>query len=135
MTESSVARSVDSAVGAPVEMVLPAVPALSRLARLAAGGLASLTGFTIDEIENIKLAVSEVMVALVEHGSGSPVLLDFRVDDNAFVVRGRTAMDEFDPSDPDFELSGMVLGEVCSEHGMQFAAGYAEISATVTRAG
>jgi serine/threonine-protein kinase RsbW len=135
MTESSSSRSVDHNVGGPVQLVVPAEPGLSRVVRLAASGLASLTGFNVDEIEDIKIAVSEVVMTLVEHGDGAPVELDFAARDDAFVVRGRTLVDTFDPDDPDLELSRMVLDEVCREHGRRFVEGHAEVWATVTRTG
>jgi hypothetical protein len=126
-------RAIGAIVAGPVQLVIPAEPALSRVARLTASGLASLTGFTIDDIEDIKIAVSEVMVALVESSSGAPVSLDLAVSEDAFVVTGRTAVDAFDPDGADRELSRMVFDEVCSEHGMRFADGHAEIWATLHR--
>ena len=135
MTELIATPSVDHKIGGPVQLVMPAEPGLSRVVRLAASGLASLTGFSVDEIEDIKIAVSEVVITLVEHGDGAPVELDFAARDDAFVVHGRTRVDEFDPDDPDLELSRTVLDEVCSEHGSRFAEGHAEVWATVTRAG
>ncbi len=133
MTENSSAIPIEAMIAGPVQLVVPAEPALSRVVRLAAGGLASLTGFTIDEMEDIKIAVSEVMVALVEHGNGSPVALDFAARDTGFVVHGRTSLDVFDPDDPDLDLSRLVLDEVCVDHGMQFVDGHAEIWATIPR--
>jgi hypothetical protein len=123
-----------ASVGGPVELRIPAEPALSRIVRLAASGLASLTGFTIDDIEDIKIAVSEVTIALVEHGVGEPVELFFEARE-AFTVRARTAVPQFDPEHPDLELCRTVLGEVCKEHGMSHVAGHAEIWASVVRTG
>jgi anti-sigma regulatory factor (Ser/Thr protein kinase) len=120
--------------GGPVELRIPAEAALSRIVRLAASGLASLTGFTIDDIENIKIAVSEVTIALIEHGAGEPVELAFDARD-AFTVRARTSVPAFDPEHPDLELCRTVLGEVCKEHGMGHVDGRAEIWATVVRTG
>ncbi|MFM2076206.1 MAG: hypothetical protein RJA49_96 [Actinomycetota bacterium] len=133
MTESGTAPSYAPVAGGPVEMVIPAEPALSRVVRLAASGLASLTGFTVDEIEDIKIAVSEVMIALVEHGDGAPIMLDFAAHGDAFSVRGRTAVRVFDPDHEDLELCRTVLDEVCTEHGMRHTDGHAEIWASVTR--
>jgi anti-sigma regulatory factor (Ser/Thr protein kinase) len=135
MVERSSTRSVDPIVSGPVQLSVPAEPGLSRVVRLAAGGLASLTGFSIDAIEDIKIAVSEVMLTLVEFGNGSPIELDFAARDDAFSVHGRTIVDAFDPDDPALELSRAVLDEVCSEHGRQFADGHAEVWAIVTRTG
>jgi hypothetical protein len=133
MTESGTAPLYAPVAGGPVEIVIPAEPALSRVVRLAASGLASLTGFTLDEIEDIKIAVSEVMIALVEHGDRAPIMLDFAAQDDAFVVRGRTAVHDFDPEREDLELCRTVLDEVCAEHGLRFAEGHAEIWASVNR--
>jgi anti-sigma regulatory factor (Ser/Thr protein kinase) len=133
MSESSSVTPIAAFIAGPVQMMVPAEPGLSRVVRLAASGLASLTGFTVDDIEDIKIAVSEVMVALVEHGSGSPIHLDFAARDNAFVVHGRTAVSAFDADDPDLELSRLVLDEVCSDHGTRYADGHAELWAAVTR--
>ncbi|MHB1091084.1 MAG: hypothetical protein ACYC0U_08520, partial [Ilumatobacteraceae bacterium] len=65
----------------PVEIRVPPDPSLSRVLRLAASGMASLAGFTVDEIEDIKIAVSEVLIALIEHGDSQSVEMQFEVDD------------------------------------------------------
>ena len=57
----------------PIVLVLPPRPELSRVARLASSALASIAGCTVDEIEDIKIAVSEVLLALIEHGAGNPI--------------------------------------------------------------
>ena len=56
----------------PIDLRLPPDPAMSKVLRLAASGVGSLCGFTIREIEEIKLAVSEVLIALIEHGGAGP---------------------------------------------------------------
>jgi len=71
----------------PVEVRVPPDPALSQVLRLAAGGMATLAGFTIDEIEKIKVAVSEVLIALIEHGGGAPIDVHLDVDGRLFIVR------------------------------------------------
>jgi hypothetical protein len=108
---------VSSAVAVgPIEVRVPAEPTLSRVLRLAASGVASLAGFTVDEIENIKIAVSEVLIALVEHGVGEPIDIQFSVGEKSFHVRGRTAVETFDINHPDLALCRTVLAEVCIDH-------------------
>ena len=117
----------------PVHLRVPAEPSLSRVLRLAASGLASLTDFDVDEIEDIKIAVSEVLIALIEHGDLQPVEIEFTVDQTGFVVRGRTAVSEFNVSHPDLVLCRTVLAGVCAEHAIDHVDGHAEIRAVVLR--
>lgn len=115
----------------PVEMRVPSDPLSSRVLRLAASGVASLGGFTVDKIEDINMAVSEVLIALIEHGIGDVVDVEFAVDGRSFTVRGRTANQVFDVGDPDLILCRRVLSGVCSEYGIQHVGGHAQIWAVV----
>ncbi len=118
----------------PVDIRVPSDPFLSRVVRLAASGMASMAGFTIDEIEDIKIAVSEVLIALIEHGDGQPVDVQFTVDDRAFEVRGHTAVEDFDTAHADLALCRTVLTEVCSSHDIYILEGHAHIWAAVAHA-
>ena len=115
----------------PVDLRVPPDPFLSRVVRLAASGMASLAGFSIDEIEDIKIAVSEILIALIEHGGGEPVDVQFTVDDRAFEVRGHTAVEHFDASHADLVLCRTVLTEVCSSHDIYVLEDQAHIWAAV----
>lgn len=107
-----------TAIG-PVEVRVPPNASLSQVLRLAASGIASMAGFTIDEIERIKVAVSEVLIALIEHGGGAPIDVQLEVDGRSFNVRARTSVAEFDPEHPDLLLSRTVLADVTDEHGIE----------------
>lgn len=48
-----------------IELEIPAEPAFARLARLTAARLARRHGFTYREVEDLRLAVDEAMVALL----------------------------------------------------------------------
>lgn len=50
---------------ATIELAIPAHPAFARLARLTAARLARRHGFTYREVEDLRLAVDEAMVALL----------------------------------------------------------------------
>lgn len=50
---------------AVIALAIPAEPAFARLARLTAAGLARRRGFTYREVEDLRLAVDEAMVALL----------------------------------------------------------------------
>ena len=115
----------------PVEVRVPPDPSLSQVLRLAASGMATLAGFTVDEIEKIKVAVSEVLIALIEHGGGAPIDVQPEVDGRLFNVRARTSAAAFDPEHPDLLLSRSVLADVSAEHGIAVVDDEAHIWAAV----
>lgn len=116
----------------PVDIRLPPNPALSRVLRLAAAGIATMAGFTVDEIDDIKIAVSEVLLALIEHGGGDQIEVQLTVEERSFTVRGRTAIDHFDVEHPDLVLCRTVLAGVCASHGIELIDDHAQIWAAVT---
>lgn len=115
----------------PVVVRLPPDPALSRVLRLAASGIAGIAGFTVDEIDDIKIAVSEVLLALIEHGDGGQIEIEFSVDDQAFCVSGGTTIAGFDANHPDLLLCRRVLAGVCSSHDIDVVGDRARIWAIV----
>ena len=115
----------------PVRVELPPASAMSRVARLTATGVAAMAGFTIDEIDDINVIVSEVMVALVEHGAHETITVTFDVADGRFTVRGATQLAEFDLDHPDLALCRSVLAAVSTSHGIERDGTRAEIWATL----
>lgn len=73
-----------------VRLELPALASHVRLARLVAGGLASLQGYDVDAVEDLRIAVDELCCRLLEVGDGSPLVLDFGVVGVVVEVAGRT---------------------------------------------
>jgi hypothetical protein len=101
---------------------------------LAASGIAGMGGFTVDEIEDIKIAVSEVMLALIEHGGGQSIEVQFMVEDQSFTVRGQTAVEAFDIEHSDLLLCRTVLASVTAQHGIELVDDQAQIWAAVAHA-
>ncbi len=104
---------------------------MSRVARLTATGVVSMAGFTIDEIDDINVIVSEVMVALVEHGAQGTIVVTIDVTDGCFTVRGATELNDFDLEHPDLVLCRTVLAAVSTSHGIGREGTRAEIWATL----
>lgn len=126
-------RAVTDLLG-PVEVRVPADATMARVLRLAASGVASLRGFDLEEIDDIKLAVSEVFIALVEHGTGHPVVVRFVSEPDAFIVNGATEVDgAFDIQHPDLRLCRVVLTGVCASHDIDVVDGAVTITATLRR--
>ena len=115
----------------PVVVRLPPDPTLSRVLRLTASGVAGMAGFSVDEIDDIKIAVSEVLLALIEHGAGRPIEVEFAVEEAAFVVRAHTPIESFDTEHPDLALCRTVLAGVCTSHGIELVDDEAHIWAAV----
>ena len=134
MTESTHTQNSTTTtpkVVGPVLLELPPQTAMSRVARLTASGVASLAGFTIDAIEDINVMVSEVMVALVEHGARSAITISFEFTDGIFTVRGSTDLVDFDTNHPDLALCRTVLEAVSTRHGIEGTSERAEIWASL----
>jgi anti-sigma regulatory factor (Ser/Thr protein kinase) len=117
----------------PVDLRVPAEPAMSRVLRLAASGVASLCGYSVEEIEDIKIAVSEVLIALIEHGARQPVDVRFDVTGDEFRIQGSTVVRDFDITHPDLQLCRTVLASVCAEHRIELSEHSAHITAVLRR--
>jgi hypothetical protein len=96
-----------------------------------ASGIASTVKCTIAEIDDVKLAVSEVLLALIEHGCGSSVTVSLEVSDSMFAIRGTTDTRAFDRSHPDLALCETVLAEVCADHSIDVIESELRIAASV----
>src|SRR4051794_1561580 len=121
----------DTAVLGPVVVRLPPDPSLSRVLRLTASGVAAMAGYSVDEIDDIRIAVSEVLLALIEHGAGGLIEVELAFDGDAFVVRAHTPIESFDTEHPDLALCRTVLAGVCTSHGIELINDEAHIWAAV----
>src|SRR5437764_13357727 len=68
-----------------VEFRIPPDPAYVRIARLAAGDMGGRVGFSIDELDDVRLAVDEMCAVLF--GPGASVI-DVRLQSLARTLRG-----------------------------------------------
>lgn len=82
--------AVENALPELVELRIPARPEWVALARLAAATVANRLRFSIEEIEDVKLAVAEACTAVIQHeGHGEFIQLTCEALDNSLQVRVR----------------------------------------------
>ena len=132
MSQATETSEFDHARGrGPVEIRLPTDADLVSAIRLTASGMAATARSTIEEIDDVKLAVSEVLLALIERGSDRMMAVTLELHDDNFHVTGRAHTRDFDARHPDIQLSETVLAEVCSHHSIEMVDGELRIAATV----
>ncbi len=74
-----------------VEVTIPPKPEFVSVARLTAATVAARQSFTYDEIEDLKIAVSEACAALIVAGTeGTPLTLRFAWEADALEIRIET---------------------------------------------
>jgi serine/threonine-protein kinase RsbW len=90
-----------------IEFRIPPDPAYVRIARLAAGDMGGRVGFSIDELDDVRLAVDEMCAVLIG-ASGAVLEIRMQARDRLLVIEARVpdARTEIAPS----ELSEMLLG-------------------------
>jgi serine/threonine-protein kinase RsbW len=72
-----------------IELRIPPDPAYVRVARLAAGDMGGRVGFSVDELDDVRLAVDELCAVLI--GAGGHVLeLRMQALDRTLVIEGCT---------------------------------------------
>ncbi len=70
-------------------MVIPANPSHLQVLRLVAAGLAARLSFTIDEIEDLKIAVDELSAYLTgSQGRDGSIEISFQIEGTSITIRG-----------------------------------------------
>jgi len=99
----------------PVTLTFPAEPQYLRLARIATADAASRAGLDYEEIDDVRIAVSE-LCSLVSVDPEATVTLAFLVSSGTLTVDGeaRTGRNEISPN----ELSRAIVAAVTDEHSL-----------------
>ena len=100
---------------ADVELRLPAEGAYASVLRTTAAGLAARLDFTIDDIEDLRMAAGEAhAMVLAEADDGADLVCEFFLGERALTLRMSVAAT--DPGRPDYESFGwQVLSTLASE--------------------
>jgi anti-sigma regulatory factor (Ser/Thr protein kinase) len=115
----------------PVRLRIPPDAALSRVLRMTVGAMASIGPFTLDEIDDVKIAVSEVLIALIEHGDQADIDVELDLAGSEFTIVGTTDGRDVDLSHPDLVLCRTVLDGVSDVHSISTSDGRMTIRTTV----
>ena len=100
-----------------VQLVMPADPEFLRLARVTAMGLASRLSFTIDEIDDLRIAIDELVFGLIgTKGREGSVRMTYRLEPEGLEVRGTGEFLDTGTSPGLSELSELILDAVADEH-------------------
>ena len=72
-----------------IELRIPPEPTFVRVARLAAGDMAGRVGFSVDEIDDLRLAVDELCAILIGAG-GHVIELRMQARERTLIIEGST---------------------------------------------
>jgi len=87
-TDDEVTTAVDGAL-ADARLILPAQPRSLRLARLTASSLAADLDWSVDDIDDLRIAVDELCAAVIASASEDATLdLTFRRESEALLIEG-----------------------------------------------
>ncbi len=103
------------AVDGPIVLTLPADSRMARIARLTATALGSMAGFSVDDSDDLRIGVDELVVMMVEGGDGADLTMRFEVTDSEVHVSAQTPTSAH--GDPErFVLSEQILGVVADTY-------------------
>jgi serine/threonine-protein kinase RsbW len=106
----------------PVELIIPVQSDLVVLARLTAATVASRAGFNVEEVEDLRLAVDELCVSIVNGSGAGRLNLTFLTTDGSVevicVLDGPiSAPVQTDDDYGEHDLSVRILDALVDEHG------------------
>ncbi len=100
-----------------VTLTFPAAVELVRLARLVASGLAAHVGLSMDDIEDLRIAVDELCALVVQHAvPDADVVLVLQPLDGGLAVEVRAPAGHNEAPFALDELSGHILNAAADEH-------------------
>ena len=110
---------------AEVRLAVPAAPQFVRLVRLAAADVAARAAFSLDEIDDLRMAVDELCFALIGlEGREGELELSFALQGSEVLLEGigRFADPGAPPeSNPHASIREQILGSVLDDHAIDAA--------------
>jgi hypothetical protein len=103
-----------------VTLVVPSDARFHRSVRLAVGGIATLVGFDIEAIEDLRIGVDELCGALGEAGNGDELSFEVVASIGSGIrIEGTTARGAGDNDATRFSFSRQILSVVADDHGLE----------------
>ncbi|MGA8846764.1 MAG: anti-sigma factor [Nocardioides sp.] len=117
---------------ADVELRLPADSAYAAVLRTTTAGLAARLDFTIDDIEDLRIAIGEANAMVLEHAAaGSDLVCTFHLDPGQLVVA--VTVSTLTPPEPDLDsFAWQVLSTLASTARVESSDDELTISMTMT---
>ena len=111
-----------------ISLRVPGDPRFLRVARITASSAGSLAGMALDDLEDLKIGVGEVVTSLLELGKGSELTLDFKLVDLGVELSAHVELNGPAEYDEDRAALGLkILDVVADEHRFSLDAGRASI--------
>jgi hypothetical protein len=105
-----------------VTLVIPADVRYFRSVRLAVGGLATLVGFDVEAIDDIRIGVDELCGALSEAGDGTEISFTIETRLGTSIrIDGSTGNGSTDHDADRFRFSHQILSVVADDHALDVA--------------
>lgn len=105
-----------------IEMTIPVKPELMTLVRFTAATLAAHAQFSVEEIEDLRLAADEICLSVTGGTGDRPMRLQFVLDDDAIEISCTVHADllpEATTEESESEWSLRILDALVDEHGRE----------------
>ena len=99
-----------------VVLSFPGRPDYLRLARLAAADTGARAGFSIEDLENLRIAVDELSYAIMGEGGADEVTLRYSCSDGYVEVEGACVSAQADRALELSDLARAIVGAIADEH-------------------
>jgi serine/threonine-protein kinase RsbW len=118
-----------------ISIKIPASPEYLQVVRLVAAGLASRLSFTLEDIEDLKIAVDELSAYVTgAHGRAGTLAVDFTLRDDRIQIQGTGHYTEsYDVRTNLTEFSRMILETVADSAELSLADGMPRFSVTKSK--
>ncbi len=119
-----------------VLLTVPALPEFLRVVRVTASGLSSRLGFSIDDVDDLRLALDELCFTLIGKGTEDAKLrLRYEVSDELLTILGTTPAPEGGNEEARLaDFSRQILTALVDEHRVWFDEDGKHFSLTKQRA-
>jgi serine/threonine-protein kinase RsbW len=107
---------VDVQTNEQIRLMVPASVEYARIARITTSGIATRLGFSIDDVEQLKVAMGEVWSLLVGDGRKGELTVTYGIEPEALVVDVTSNNGALPLDETSLEVTSKLLNEVVDVH-------------------